>query len=155
MEREQTTLELRRFAKKDKYTIGRLYLDGRYFCDTLEDTDRGLSDDMSVGEILEAKVKGATAIPTGEYRVTLQVASPRFRSRAQYGFCKGKLPRLVKVKGFDGVLIHAGNTAGDTEGCILVGQNKKVGMVLNSLATLKNLYNRLRNKNDNIKLIIK
>ena len=126
---------LQRHALKAGYTIGRMEVNGRYFCDTLEDTDRGLSDEMSEDEIAALKVKGATAIPTGTYRIDMQTRSPRF----------GRvLPRLVSVKGYAGVLIHSGNTAADTEGCILVGENRERGKVLNSRDTLEHLLAFLR-----------
>lgn len=126
---------LQRHALKAGYTIGRMEVNGRYFCDTLEDTDRGLSGEMSEDEIAALKVKGATAIPTGTYRIDMQTRSPRF----------GRvLPRLVSVKGYAGVLIHSGNTAADTEGCILVGENRERGKVLNSRATLESLLVFLR-----------
>ena len=126
---------LQRHALKAGYTIGRMEINGRYFCDTLEDTDRGLRESMTEAEIAALKVKGATAIPTGTYRIDMQTRSPRF----------GRvLPRLVSVKGYSGVLIHSGNTADDTEGCILVGENRERGKVLNSRATLESLLVFLR-----------
>lgn len=137
-------LRLKRIAKKETYTIGRLYVDGEYFCDTIEDKDRGLRQDLSLKENTAMKVKGVTAIPTGRYQVTLGVRSPRFAQKKQYEFCKGYLPRLIGVPAFDGVLIHIGNTAKDSEGCILVGQNKAVGKVLNSGETFRRLYNVLK-----------
>lgn len=136
-------LLLRRIAKRSSYTIGKLYVDGEYFCDTLEDTDRGLDQSMSEAEILAVKVAGETAIPTGTYNVTLQVVSPKFGKKTAYAFCGGKLPRLLEVKGFEGILIHGGNTAADTAGCILVGRNTIVGKLTNSLDTLRTLYARL------------
>ena len=128
-------LELKRIAKRDDYTIGRLYVDGEYFCDTLEDKVRDLTR--------EANVYGKTAIPEGTYEVTLRVQSPRFSQKKQYDFCKGYLPRLLGVPSFEGVLIHVGNTAADTEGCILVGKNTVKGMVTDSSATFRKLYDRL------------
>lgn len=126
---------IQRHALKEGYTIGRMEINGRYFCDTLEDTDRGLSEEMSEAEIADRKVKGATAIPIGTYRIDMQTRSPRF----------GRvLPRLLSVKGYAGVLIHSGNTAADTEGCILVGENRERGKVLNSRATLERLLVFLR-----------
>ena len=126
---------LQRHALKAGYTIGRMEINGRYFCYTLEDTDRGLRESMTEDEIAALKVKGATAIPTGTYRIDMQTRSPRF----------GRvLPRLVSVKGYSGVLIHSGNTADDTEGCILVGENRERGKVLNSRATLECLLVFLR-----------
>jgi len=126
-------IQVNRIARKDGYTIGRMSLNGVYFCDTLEDTDRGLNSTMSVDEILSKKRKGITAIPTGKYDVILTF-SPRF---------KRVLPLLLSVKGYEGVRIHAGNTAEDTEGCLLVGENKIKGQVLNSRATLERLMSVL------------
>ena len=143
-------LLLRRIAKRETYTIGKLYIDGVYFCDTLEDTDRGLRQDMSLPVIRAKKRAGVTAIPTGRYRVTLNMQSPRFRKKEAYQFCDGYLPRLLNVIGYEGVLIHIGNTAKDTDGCILVGRNTRVGKVLESRATFVKLYERLQEAKDEI-----
>lgn len=137
-------LTLRRIARKPGYTIGKLYIDGEHFCDTLEDTDRGLRQGQSVDALRRMKIKSSTAIPIGRYKITLSVVSPRFRSWAQYKSIGGRLPRLLDVPAFEGVLIHIGNTAKDTEGCILVGENKVVGQVINSTATFNRLYDRLK-----------
>lgn len=127
-------LVLKRIAKKDRYTIGRLYINGAYICDTLEDKDRGLDNEtMSISDIKAVKVPGETAIPTGKYEVSITY-SPRF---------KKMMPLLSGVKGFDGVRIHSGNTHKDTEGCILVGKNKEVGKVLDSRYTYNTLYKKL------------
>lgn len=107
-------LLVKRTYKGETYTIGKLYVDGTYFCDTLEDKVRNLPT--------EHKVAGATAIPAGRYDVTVN-RSPRFGR---------DLPRLLNVPYFDGVLIHRGNTDADTAGCILVGENKVKGRVINS-----------------------
>lgn len=147
-------LTLKRIARKPAYTIGRLYVDGERFCDTIEDTDRGLSQALPLSVNKAKKKKGVTAIPAGRYRITLDIVSPRFGQRAQYAFCGGKLPRLINVPAFEGVLIHIGNTARDTDGCILVGENKAVGKVLNSTKTFKALYEVLKKANDNIYIII-
>ena len=146
-------LELKRIAKRADYTIGHLYINGKKFCDTLEDTDRGLMQSLPASVNVAKKKKGATAIPTGTYRVTLAVKSPRFSKVAQYKFCNGYLPRLVNVPAFDGVLIHIGNTAKDTEGCILVGKNTIKGQVTQSRDTFLKLYSRLQdaaNQNEDI-----
>lgn len=129
----------RKYKKKD-YTIGKLYVDGVYFCDTLEDEDRGLSSSMSLAAIKATKIAGATAIPTGTYRVRMDTYSQKFGKKPSYTFCKGKLPRLVDVPAYEGVLIHIGNTAGDTAGCLLVGKNKVVGQVNDSTVTFRKLY---------------
>lgn len=127
-------LILKRIAKKKDYTIGRLYIDNQYFCDTLEDTDRGLKQSMSEKEIKKIKIPGKTAIPTGTYKINMNIVSPRFGSKAFYkAVCNGKLPRLMGVPGFQGVLIHVGDGSNGhllTEGCLLVGKNKIVGGLL-------------------------
>lgn len=133
-------LTLKRVACKPLYSIGKLYIDGQYFCDTIEDKDRGLDDSMTEQEIRAIKIPSQTAIPTGTYRVTLNVQSPKFKAKAAYAFCQGYLPRLLNVKGFDGILMHIGNTQNSSAGCILVGQNKVVGQVINSTETFKKLY---------------
>lgn len=115
-------LTLKRIALKQTYTIGHLYIDGKYFCDTIEDKVRDLKK--------EPKVKGQTAIPYGTYEVTWSY-SPRFKKFT---------PRLQNVPQFSGALIHSGNTAADTEGCIIVGENKVVGKVINSRSTVNKLY---------------
>ena len=147
-------LLLKRIARRDTYTIGHLYVDGKYFCDTIEDKDRGLSQALPVTVNKNKKKQGITAIPVGRYRVTLSIQSPRFSKKKQYEFCNGYLPRLVNVPAFDGVLMHIGNTAKDTEGCILVGKNTQVGMVTDSTATFKRLYKVLKSSLDNIYVTI-
>ena len=120
-------LILERIAKRKTYTIGRLYIQKRvddeylagtenqYFCDTLEPTWR----DYEHGGY---KVKGRSAIPEGRYAVVISW-SPKF---------KAWLPILLGVPKFEGIRIHAGNTVEDTQGCILVGRNQRVGEVLES-----------------------
>lgn len=148
-------LLLKRIARRDTYTIGHLYIDGQYFCDTIEDTDRGLRQDLPLSVNQAKKRRGVTAIPVGRYRVTLGVKSPKYSNKKQYDFTRGYLPRLVNVPAFDGILIHIGNTAADSEGCILVGRNTKVGMVLESTKTLKALYEVLRKASDPIYITVK
>ena len=126
-----------------KYTIGSLFINDKFFCDTLEDPDRGLTSDMSEKDILKIKVKGDTCIPYGTYAISLDIVSPKYSNLSRYKYAaisKGKMPRLLNVKGFSGVLIHAGNTQKDTEGCILVGYNKVKGKVIESQATWTKLY---------------
>ena len=147
-------LTLKRIARREKYTIGRLYIDGKYFCDTIEDKDRGLSQKLPVAVNKNLKRRGVTAIPVGRYRVTLDVASPKFSKKTAYQFCGGRLPRLVNVPAFDGVLIHIGNTANDTEGCILVGKNTQVGKVLQSTVTFRALYEVLKKAKDTIYITV-
>lgn len=132
-------LLLRRIFKGPGYTIGKLSINGVYECDTLEDQDRGLTSQMSLEEIKAKKVYGVTAIPTGTYSINMTTVSPKFKDRAWAKPYKGILPRLENVKGYEGVLIHVGNKAEDTLGCILVGENKVKGQVINSTATFYEL----------------
>ena len=103
---------IKRIARKDNYTIGKLYINGQYFCDTLEDKDRGLKQSDNIITIKTKKIFGKTAIPMGKYNVVLSY-SPKF---------KKILPLVENVKGFSGIRIHQGNTADDTEGCIIVSE---------------------------------
>lgn len=140
-------LTLERKILAEDHTIGKLSIDGVYFCDTLEDKCRDLST--------ESKIKGETAIPYGTYRVTLDIQSPRFKNSNAYKFCDGYLPRLLDVPHFDGILIHIGNYPKDTDGCILVGKNTLPGMVASSAATFKTLYNKLKESTTPITIEIK
>lgn len=115
-------IELHRKWRKKGYSIGILYINGQRICETLEDQDRKLNEDMSLKDILAIKIKGETAIPLGCYQVTWSF-SPRFNKY---------LPLLVGVPGYSGIRIHSGNKAKDTEGCILCGRNTEVGTVTNS-----------------------
>lgn len=141
-------LTLKRIALKPTYTIGKLYIDNHYFCDTLEDKVRDLNKDGDLNDVGEGKVAGQTAIPYGTYKVTMDVQSPKFSQRASYAWCKGYLPRLLNVPHFDGIMIHSGNDATHTAGCILVGENTVKGKVLNSMNTLKRLYDILKGADD-------
>ena len=134
---------IRRY-RNDKYTIGDLYIDGVWFSNVLEDTDRGLTDDMSEEEIKKIKVYGRTAIPKGTYKVEVTY-SPKF---------KRYLPILLNVKGFSGIRVHSGNTAEDTLGCLLVGYNKVKGQVINSRVTSDKLTALLRNTKEVIHITI-
>lgn len=149
-------LNLKRKDFTETYTLGNLFIEDKYFCDTLEDKDRDLDNSMSLEYIKTEKVYGKTAIPRGTYEITLDVVSPKFKDRTWAKFCGGKLPRLIDVKGYEGVLIHVGNRAEDTLGCILVGQNATNGFINNSTNTFKKLYKLLQDsKNKGEKLIIK
>lgn len=110
-------LRVERLWKKPTYTVGRLYVNGKLYCNTLEDVVRDLDK--------EAKVPGKTAIPAGTYKVIFNW-SPKFERN---------LPRLLNVPHFDGILIHPGNTADDSAGCILVGKNTEVGRLTESRYT--------------------
>lgn len=118
----------------EKCTIGELDIDGKFQCYTLEDTVRPY------------KIKGVTAIPTGEYKVIIN-QSNRF---------KRLLPLLINVPNFEGVRIHAGNTSEDTEGCILVGEivSLSKNAIVNSRVAFNKLFEKMQ-KADSITLIIK
>lgn len=147
-------LVLKRINNQDNYCEGKLYIDGIYQCDVIEDTDRGLTNEMSITEIQSKKVYGETAIPKGTYQITLDVVSPKFKDRSWATFCEGKLPRLLDVPGFEGVLIHTGNEASNSLGCLLVGQKTKDGWVSNSAQTFKDLYYKLKQATDQITITI-
>ncbi|WP_419510754.1 DUF5675 family protein [Alistipes sp.] len=142
----ELTLKRRYLGKQ--YTIGSLYLDGRYFCDTLEDTVRRLPSacpDTPRGRTCHCpeKVYARTAIPAGTYKITME-HSPRF---------KRVLPLLHDVPHFLGILIHSGNDEEDSAGCILVGKNNIKGKVVESRATSDTL-NKLLVKADHITIRI-
>ena len=113
---------LERRWRKPAYTIGRLYQNGTYLCNTIEDTDRGLHSNMAAAQIAKIKVPDQTAIPTGSYKVVLS-ESPKF---------KRKLPEVLNVPGYTGIRIHKGNTADHTSGCLIPGENTATGRVTNS-----------------------
>lgn len=129
---------VKRLFKKSDYTIGKMYIDGVYFCDTVEDTDRGLSQNMKNSTIEAKKMYSKTAIPTGRYRVVLSYSN-KF---------KKTLPLLKDVIGFGGIRIHSGNTADDSFGCIIVGENKIKGGVINSRATMERLMAKLKGQTE-------
>lgn len=114
-------LRLERKYFKEDYTIGDLYVDGKFFSNTLEDKNRDLNKNGRFDNG-ETKVYGQTCIPFGTYRIIVNM-SPKFGR---------ELPRLLDVPHFEGILIHRGNTPENTLGCILVGENKVKGKVINS-----------------------
>lgn len=132
-------LFLERKYKKSNYTIGNLYIDGTFFCNTIEDKDRDLNSNMTESQIRSKKIYGETAIPTGTYTIDMNTISPKFKTRSWAKPYGGRLPRLLDVKGFEGVLIHVGNTSKDSLGCVLVGENKVKGQVINSTITFNKL----------------
>lgn len=136
-------LKLIRNKSNKEYTEGKLYIDGAYFCDTLEDKDRGLKQSMSASEIKKLKAYGETCIPYGTYDVVLSY-SPKF---------KKIMPEVLKVKGFTGIRIHNGSYISHTYGCPLVGDKYKDGMLTNSKKTFAELMAKLEGQT-NIKLII-
>lgn len=136
-------LTLKRIALRQTYTIGKLYIDDTYFCDTLEDTvrDTNKSGKFDNGE---QKIKGKTAIPYGTYEIKWTY-SPRFKKYT---------PQLMNVPSFEGIRVHAGNTSADTEGCLILGENKQVGKVLNSRATINKFYPIIKEACSNGKVTI-
>lgn len=136
-------LTLKRIALRPTYTIGKLYIDDVYFCDTIEDTVRDLNKNGKFDNG-EKKVHSKTAIPYGIYEIKWTY-SPRFKKYT---------PQLMNVPSFEGIRIHAGNTSADTEGCLILGKNKQVGKVLNSRATINKFYPIIKNACSNGKVII-
>lgn len=137
------TLLLKRIAFRESYTIGRLYLNDIYFCDTIEDKTRYLpkicpGTSKGINCTCKEKVYSKTAIPAGIYQIIVNY-SPRF---------KLELPRLLSVPHFEGILIHRGNTAEDSAGCIIVGENKVIGKVINSTGYEQQLTKILKNEKD-------
>lgn len=114
---------IRKYPKKD-YIIGELRYKGAHLCDTLEPPYK--------------RVHGA--IPQGTYDLVTYVQSPRFSVIKKYDFCNARMPRLMHVPGRSGILIHPGNKVEDTQGCILVGNNRVRGQVLESYDTFRKLY---------------
>jgi hypothetical protein len=142
-------LKLHRIFKGADYTIGKLYIDGEYFCDTIEDTVRNLpascpQTPKGISCTCKGKVYSETAIPSGAYKVTME-HSPRF---------KRTLPYLHNVPHFLGILIHSGNDQTHSAGCIIVGRNKVKGKVLESKVTMEALMKRISGqKNLSIEII--
>lgn len=136
-------LTLKRIALRPTYTIGKLYIDDAYFCDTLEDTVRDTNKNGKFDNG-EQKIKGKTAIPYGTYEIKWTY-SPRFKKYT---------PQLMNVPSFEGIRVHAGNTSADTEGCLILGENKQVGKVLNSRATINKFYPIIKKACSNGKVTI-
>lgn len=136
-------LTLKRIALRPTYTIGKLYIDDAYFCDTLEDTVRDINKSGKFDNG-EQKIKGKTAIPYGTYQIKWTY-SPRFKKYT---------PQLMNVPSFEGIRVHAGNTSADTEGCLILGENKQVGKVLNSRATINKFYPIIKEACSNGKVTI-
>jgi hypothetical protein len=137
-EEKRVELLLKRIARRPSYTIGNLFVEGRKFCDTLEDPVRELVDingDGDFDDSGEGKIKAQTAIPPGRYPVIFNLSN-RFHKL---------MPLLLDVPGFEGVRIHAGNGPENTEGCILVGCNTLVGKLTNSRQWTEALYATLQN----------
>lgn len=137
-------LLIKRIFKGTNYTIGKLYENGVYLCDTLEPPYMGTKQTDSIDSIRNTK-NGNTAIPSGVYNINMNIVSPKFKDRSWAKPFGGKLPTIENVPAFDRVLIHVGNIASqfgesDTQACILVGENKVKGRVINSTLTFQKLY---------------
>jgi hypothetical protein len=126
-------LKVVRETKTDISTIGSLFINDVFFCYTLEDKDRGLKQSDSLLFIQAKKIFGLTAIPSGFYKLTVN-QSPKF---------KRMLPRILDIKGFSGVLLHRGNSANDSLGCILLGYKKGDNSIFESTKAETDLVNRL------------
>jgi len=125
-------IHIKRLHKTENSTIGEMTIDGKFECYTLEDVER------------DVKIKSETAIPKGTYKVIIN-QSNRF---------KKLLPLLLKVKGFEGIRIHAGNTNHDTEGCILVGRTRSVDFIGQSRKAFDSLFKKMQNSKEEISLTI-
>lgn len=138
-------LKIDRKWKKDTYTISNLYIDGKHFGNILEDADRGLKQTDSLVSIQQRKVYGETAIPSGRYEILMNVYSPKYGASSWYKqVCNGCVPRLKNVPGFDGILLHTGNTALESFGCLLCGKNTAKGKVTQSREYFKKIYKELK-----------
>lgn len=126
-------LELKRKALMNTYTIGDLFVNDVFFSNVLEDKVRDFNKDGDLNDSGETKVYGETAIPYGIYTIDLTYSN-RF---------KKILPLIENVKGFEGIRIHPGNTAVDTHGCLLVGNNTEKGKVTDSRKVFEKLMIRL------------
>ena len=126
-------LELKRIALKLNYTIGKLFINGTYYCDTIEDKVIDLNKNGKFDDGV-TKVMNQTAIPYGTFKVVVN-HSPKF---------KRELPRLLDVPYFEGILIHNGSDQNSSSGCIIVGENKTVGKVTNSTFYMNNLTARIK-----------
>ena len=137
-------LKLIRNKSNKDYTEGKLYINGVYFCDTLEDKDRGLYQHMSLVKIKQTKVYGETCIPYGTYKVELTY-SPKF---------KKTMPAILNVKGFTGVRIHNGVDKNSTLGCVIIGKKWQDGKITKSRDTFTKLMQILQQCGKEIILII-
>lgn len=131
-------LELKRIAFKSTYTIGKLYIDGKYFCDTLEDYNRDFNKDGDLKDKGETKIFGETAIPYGTFKVIMNMSN-RFQKI---------MPLLLDVPHFAGIRIHAGSKPEHSHGCILVGINSIKGRLTDSKEYTEKLYKILEKEKE-------
>lgn len=135
-------LVVKRIATNPDYTIGELYANGKKLCNTMEAPDRGLYQSMPLTDLKESKVDGKTAIPYGTYLVTLNHKSPKFSKDDYYkDFCDGYVPRLLRVPGFEGILILRGNKKDEAKGSLIIGENTTPGGLANSKLHWEKLMN--------------
>lgn len=132
-------LLLKREVFTDKSTTGSLFVNNIFECYTMEDKDRGLSQDMPIDQIKAKKVYGQTCIPYGRYKVVV-TKSNRFSLAAKRDVY---LPLLLNVPGYEGIRIHTGNTAIDTHGCLLPGKQRLADKVLFSTDAFKQLNDKI------------
>ena len=135
------------FVYKDSLTTG-LLMNGIKVLDTENHNMEEYNSEEPYIEYFK-KVYGKTAIPAGEYEITLHIISPKYSKKPWFvKFCGAKMPRILNIPGYDGVLIHEGNSDKDTCGCVLVGKNTVVGKVLESKNTFAKLYPILKAASD-------
>lgn len=137
-------LTLQRFQRTDNSTISKLFIENDFECYCIEDTDRGLTQDMTPLEISALKIHGKTAIPYGRYQIGITFSN-RF---------KKPLPLIMNVTGFEGIRIHPGNTAADTEGCLLPGITYDTDRVNSSREAFYELFEKLDKANKLEKIFI-
>jgi hypothetical protein len=133
-------LLLKRDTFTDKSTIGKLYIDGKFECFILEDKDRSLDSETNKEVIAQNKIRNETAIPTGKYKIVINM-SPKF---------KRELPLLLEVPGYTGIRIHTGNKASDTSGCLLPGTTKGVDSISGSKEAFDALFKKLKEAKEEI-----
>lgn len=146
-------IELNTIFKGDKYTISKLYIDGKYYCDTIEDAVRDLPLECpytSRGQSCRCneKIYSETAIPAGTYKVIVTMSNKFGR----------ELPLLADVPHFLGIRIHRGNTSKDSSGCIIVGENKVKGTVINSTKYEIDITKKIKEaiaNGENVEIIVK
>lgn len=131
-------LLLDRDVRTKTTTTGKLYVDGVFECFVLEDQDRELKQSMPLTTLTEKKVKGKTCIPEGRYEVKITFSN-RFQK---------PLPILLNVPGFEGIRIHTGNTAANTEGCLLPGRARSAETVTASRLAFVPLFEKIKSAID-------
>lgn len=128
-------LLVKAITKTETSTISRLYINGHFECYVLEDKDRGMIQQMPLSDLRKLKVDGKTAIPSGTYKVNISFSN-RFQKL---------MPILLEVPAFDGVRIHSGNWATNTEGCLLLGNGIAKDMVTDSRTAFEAFFIKLKN----------